>query len=226
MRSSSAIITRAPWPEAMRAARVPPEPAPMTKRSTSNSAHCSVLLNPERRLRRRSGLRMQPQRGDDQAGDPPALPGAMRDGGDGEGGGEQRQPRRELAARASAAGARAAASPARSSKAAPTSAGLDPGLHRRAMGMADGQHLAVLGRDLLRDRVLVQRRPSCAKPLPISGRARIASPKLSQMSTRSRDMRLGQPLMHVRRQRLVDQHARSRARAPWSRRSRARPRRA
>src|SRR5260370_23137118 len=33
-RYSSAIITRAPWPAAMRAARTPPDPAPMTKRST------------------------------------------------------------------------------------------------------------------------------------------------------------------------------------------------
>src|SRR6516162_11546035 len=38
MRYSSAIITRAPWPAAIRAARTPPEPPPMTKRSTSNSA--------------------------------------------------------------------------------------------------------------------------------------------------------------------------------------------
>src|SRR5436305_12242524 len=33
-RNSSAIITLAPWRAAMRAARTPPEPAPMTKRST------------------------------------------------------------------------------------------------------------------------------------------------------------------------------------------------
>src|SRR5207237_9990586 len=38
MRYSSAIITRAPWPAAIRAARTPPEPPPMTNRSTSNSA--------------------------------------------------------------------------------------------------------------------------------------------------------------------------------------------
>src|SRR4249920_1353689 len=36
-RNSSAIITRAPWRAAMRAARTPPEPAPMTKRSTLSS---------------------------------------------------------------------------------------------------------------------------------------------------------------------------------------------
>src|SRR5258708_33217974 len=36
-RYSSAIITRAPWPAAMRAARTPPDPAPMTKRSTLSS---------------------------------------------------------------------------------------------------------------------------------------------------------------------------------------------
>src|SRR5580692_10708189 len=38
MRYSSAIVTRAPWPAAIRAARTPPEPPPMTNRSTSNSA--------------------------------------------------------------------------------------------------------------------------------------------------------------------------------------------
>src|SRR6476659_7788045 len=38
MRYSSAIITRAPWPAAIRAARTPPEPPPITNRSTSNSA--------------------------------------------------------------------------------------------------------------------------------------------------------------------------------------------
>src|ERR1700674_5740774 len=37
-RYSSAIITRAPWPAAIRAARTPPDPAPMTKRSTLSSA--------------------------------------------------------------------------------------------------------------------------------------------------------------------------------------------
>src|ERR1700733_6540713 len=37
MRYSSAIITRAPWPAAIRAARTPPEPPPMTNRSTSKS---------------------------------------------------------------------------------------------------------------------------------------------------------------------------------------------
>src|SRR4051812_31587751 len=31
-------MTRAPWPAAMRAARTPPEPPPMTNRSTSKSA--------------------------------------------------------------------------------------------------------------------------------------------------------------------------------------------
>src|SRR5215470_11124430 len=36
-RYSSAIITRAPYPAAMRAARTPPEPAPITNRSTSKS---------------------------------------------------------------------------------------------------------------------------------------------------------------------------------------------
>src|SRR3954471_2077243 len=38
MRYSSATTTRAPWPAAIRAARTPPEPPPMTNRSTSNSA--------------------------------------------------------------------------------------------------------------------------------------------------------------------------------------------
>src|SRR6266478_3016915 len=38
IRYSSASMTRAPWPAAMRAARTPPEPPPMTNRSTSNSA--------------------------------------------------------------------------------------------------------------------------------------------------------------------------------------------
>ena len=38
MRYSSAIMTRAPWPAAMRAARTPPDPPPMTNRSTSKSA--------------------------------------------------------------------------------------------------------------------------------------------------------------------------------------------
>src|SRR5262245_41852552 len=37
IRYSSATMTRAPWPAAMRAARTPPEPPPMTNRSTSNS---------------------------------------------------------------------------------------------------------------------------------------------------------------------------------------------
>src|SRR5690348_9884689 len=45
-RYSSAIITRAPWFAAMRAARTPPEPAPMTKRSTSSPA----MLRPASRL--------------------------------------------------------------------------------------------------------------------------------------------------------------------------------
>src|SRR5271167_4629099 len=38
IRYSSAIMTRAPWPAAIRAARTPPEPPPMTNRSVSNSA--------------------------------------------------------------------------------------------------------------------------------------------------------------------------------------------
>src|SRR6266576_6609710 len=38
IRYSSAIRTRAPCPAAIRAARTPPEPPPMTNRSTSNSA--------------------------------------------------------------------------------------------------------------------------------------------------------------------------------------------
>ena len=38
IRYSSAIMTLAPWPAAIRAARTPPEPPPMTNRSTSNSA--------------------------------------------------------------------------------------------------------------------------------------------------------------------------------------------
>src|SRR5437879_11730214 len=36
-RYPSATNTRAPWPAAMRAARTPPDPAPMTKRSTLSS---------------------------------------------------------------------------------------------------------------------------------------------------------------------------------------------
>src|ERR1700730_11804354 len=38
IRYSSAIMTRAPWLAAIRAARTPPEPPPITNRSTSNSA--------------------------------------------------------------------------------------------------------------------------------------------------------------------------------------------
>src|SRR4051794_27760804 len=38
IRYSSATMTLAPWLAAMRAARTPPDPPPMTKRSTSNSA--------------------------------------------------------------------------------------------------------------------------------------------------------------------------------------------
>src|SRR3981189_2064196 len=38
IRYSSATMTLAPGPAAMRAARTPPEPPPMTNRSTSNSA--------------------------------------------------------------------------------------------------------------------------------------------------------------------------------------------
>src|SRR6478609_9394141 len=38
IRYSSASKTRAPWPAAIRAARTPPEPPPITNRSTSNSA--------------------------------------------------------------------------------------------------------------------------------------------------------------------------------------------
>src|ERR1700738_823274 len=38
IRYSSAIMTRAPWPAAIRASPPPPEPPPMTNRSTSNSA--------------------------------------------------------------------------------------------------------------------------------------------------------------------------------------------
>ena len=37
MRLSSATSVFAPWPAAMRAARTPPDPAPMTKKSTSNA---------------------------------------------------------------------------------------------------------------------------------------------------------------------------------------------
>src|SRR4051812_25567084 len=37
-RYSSATITRAPWPAAMRAARTPPDPAPITRKSTSWAA--------------------------------------------------------------------------------------------------------------------------------------------------------------------------------------------
>src|SRR5882757_7308034 len=44
IRYSSATITLAPWLAAMRAARTPPEPPPMTNRSTSNSA----ISNPAR----------------------------------------------------------------------------------------------------------------------------------------------------------------------------------
>src|SRR5918998_4084404 len=36
-RNSSATMTRAPWPAAMRPARTPAEPAPMMNRSTSKS---------------------------------------------------------------------------------------------------------------------------------------------------------------------------------------------
>src|SRR5213080_3521972 len=38
IRYSSATMTLAPWLAAIRAARTPPDPPPMTKRSTSNSA--------------------------------------------------------------------------------------------------------------------------------------------------------------------------------------------
>src|SRR5271154_4552658 len=37
MRLSSATSVFAPWPAAIRAARTPPDPAPMTKKSTSNA---------------------------------------------------------------------------------------------------------------------------------------------------------------------------------------------
>src|SRR5579863_9259621 len=38
IRYSAASVTRAPWLAAMRAARTPPDPPPMTNRSVSNSA--------------------------------------------------------------------------------------------------------------------------------------------------------------------------------------------
>src|ERR1700712_4966913 len=41
IRYSSATTTRAPYPAAIRAARTPPEPPPMTNRSPSKSAICS-----------------------------------------------------------------------------------------------------------------------------------------------------------------------------------------
>src|SRR5215510_531428 len=43
-RYSSAIITLAPWPAAIRAARTPPDPAPITNRSTSWLAMVSASL--------------------------------------------------------------------------------------------------------------------------------------------------------------------------------------
>src|SRR5215475_10154738 len=48
MRYSSASMTRAPWPAAMRAARTPPEPPPITNRSASNSAisHLDLVCKP------------------------------------------------------------------------------------------------------------------------------------------------------------------------------------
>src|SRR5262245_3277543 len=50
-RYSSAIITRAPWLAAMRAARTPPEPAPITNRSTS-----AVMRSARRAGLRRTGV--------------------------------------------------------------------------------------------------------------------------------------------------------------------------
>src|SRR3984957_9957740 len=43
IRYSSAMVTRAPWRAAIRAARTPPEPPPMTNRSTSNSAMATSI---------------------------------------------------------------------------------------------------------------------------------------------------------------------------------------
>src|SRR6266568_365968 len=51
IRYSSATMTLAPWPAAIRAARTPPEPPPMTNRSTSNSA----IANPRPNNRMGSG---------------------------------------------------------------------------------------------------------------------------------------------------------------------------
>src|SRR3981189_895454 len=53
LRYSSATMTLAPWPAAMRAARTPPEPPPMTNRSTSNSAMATPLYSPSPRSLRR-----------------------------------------------------------------------------------------------------------------------------------------------------------------------------
>src|SRR5437764_1010999 len=50
MRPSSATSVFAPWPEAMRAARTPPEPAPITKKSTSNA----IVQPPVRPVRDKS----------------------------------------------------------------------------------------------------------------------------------------------------------------------------
>src|SRR6185312_7560144 len=52
IRYSSATTTRAPYPAAMRAARTPPEPPPITNRSTSNSA----MVSPDRVWSHRSDL--------------------------------------------------------------------------------------------------------------------------------------------------------------------------
>src|SRR3569833_1069350 len=61
-RNSSAIIPRAPWLAATRAARTPPEPAPITNKSTSRFVMLSSLQRLPRRslVRRTASLREAP----------------------------------------------------------------------------------------------------------------------------------------------------------------------
>src|SRR5918998_2710598 len=86
-RYSSAIMTRAPWPAAMRPARTPAEPPPMTKRSTSNRFMAAFANG--------LGIVAEPHDCGTDRRRPPALPGAMADHGHGRHGGHKGEAHRD-----------------------------------------------------------------------------------------------------------------------------------
>src|SRR4051794_35836609 len=152
MRYSSASITFAPWPAAMRAARTPPEPPPMTKRSTSNApmrVHpCSRARLRPRRFADLEPLLSDPEPyhgGSDRRG-PPALPGAVPNQRDRENGREQRKPRRQALPRQSGERTQRQEHDEQRQHGS-HGAQLGPDLDRNVVRMADVQERTVLRRD-------------------------------------------------------------------------------